>query len=128
MSNEELMIPRYIVMVDFPQWSVFSHKKGDILELKGIHFVGKGTSKSVNESEIDKYPFIFRKLHWSENRKESDMPEYVKDIYNDRILKVADKGQNRRVWHIENEIEFRFIRGKSFIPATKKEYENQLNK
>src|SRR4051812_36607757 len=77
MTVQELLRPRYLVVADFPQWSAFVHKKDDILELRGIHFVGNGTAKSINENEIDNYPAIFRKLEWWEMREESDMPEYI---------------------------------------------------
>lgn len=85
MSNDELLKPRYKVIADFPQWSAFKHNKGDILFLKGIHFVGSGTSKSINEKEIVLYPHLFKKLEWWEERELSDMPDYVKLIFNDKI-------------------------------------------
>ncbi|MEO7044706.1 MAG: hypothetical protein ABI091_05315 [Ferruginibacter sp.] len=128
MSNEELMIPRYMVMIDFPQWSVFSHKKGDILELKGIHFVGKGTSKSINENEINKYPEIFKELHWSNERLNKDLPEYVKIVSGDKFIgevgRVSAYRANTLIVYFKNgDAHFRPIFG--CVPSTKEEYENQ---
>jgi hypothetical protein len=45
MTTEELLQPRYKVIADFPQWSVFTHKVGDILELRGVHFGRKRNFK-----------------------------------------------------------------------------------
>lgn len=120
-ATEELLIPRRMVMIDFPQWSVFKHKKGDILELKGIHFVGKGTAKSINENEIDNYPEVFRKMEWWE-RDEKDLAEikYAKTLAGNSVRTVLrfelawnkiilDGGKAKPV--------------KQWLPATLEEYE-----
>jgi hypothetical protein len=93
MSKEELLQPRVIVMVDFPQWSSFTHKEGDILVKKGIHYVGKGTARSINEKDVSKYPKVLQKLEWWEFRDEDDMPQYIRyGEFNKRhsIYKIVD--------------------------------------
>lgn len=92
MTKEELLIPRYLCIADFPQWSTFTHKKGEILILKGIHFVGSGTAKSINENEINNYPSVFRQLKWWEYREIKDMPEYImgRNRGNDVYVKVSE--------------------------------------
>lgn len=125
-------MPRYKVIADFIQWSVFKYKIGDILYKKGIHFVGSGSARGVNENEIDLYPAIFRKLNWWEERKVEDMPEYVKGIvgyFKDKIYKIAHPAQNGREWHVDNEIEHRtFVSyGNDFTPATEQEYNDYIN-
>jgi hypothetical protein len=130
MTNDELLIPRKKVMIDFPQWSTFKHKKGDILTKKGIHWIGKGTARGINENEIDNYPEIFRDMSWWEERKEEDMPEYVKHIATNSIDKVVK-------WDMETLFGFTYLERKigcdlalwkpehGYIPATKEEYESQ---
>ena len=66
MNTEDLMKPRYKVIADYPGniWMV-----GTIMDLD--------MSKQL-VSFYDKYPHLFRKLEWWEERKIEDMPEYVK--------------------------------------------------
>jgi hypothetical protein len=122
MTTEELLQPRYKVIADFPQWSVFTHKLGDILELRGVHFVGKGTSRSINEKDIDKYPSVLRKLQWWEERNEEELSKikYAKTLAGNSVRTVLrfelswdkiilDGGKVRSI--------------KNWLPATKEEYE-----
>lgn len=50
---------KYEVISDYPQ-GVFKFNKGDILVKKGIHYCND--VKSITESEIVKYPHIFKPL------------------------------------------------------------------
>jgi hypothetical protein len=127
MTTEELLKPRIKVMVDFPQWSAFKHKKDDILELKGIHFVGAGTAKSINENEVDLYPAIFRKLNWWEERKVEDMPEYVKDKWG-KFYKVLIhfRGLDKEQAKCYNSRFDTMVFYENCIPSTLEEY-NQYN-
>lgn len=138
---EELLKPRYKVVADFPQ-GVFKFQVGEILEKKGIHFTGQ--AKSINENEIDKYPHLFKKLEWWEDRKESDMPEYLKvntektslfigDLHKVRELhlfpdpETLNINASKHYVLLEDKSNFYRFNLSHFIPATKEEYENQNN-
>jgi hypothetical protein len=126
MTKEELLKPRKKVMIDFPQWSAFNHKKGDILTKRGIHWSGKGTARSINENEIDNYPEIFIDMEWWEDREEKDMPEYVQDIENPSIIyKVYGWFQNNNMFYFADN-EYATTHTQFFFPITKEEYENQI--
>lgn len=62
----DLMRPRYKVIADYPE-SI--HEVGDILS---------GASYEKHALYKDKYPHLFKKLEWWEERPESEMPEYLK--------------------------------------------------
>ena len=63
MSPKELIKPRFEVIADYPK-SIF--KIGEIIE-NGNEF-----------SYYTDYPHLFKKLNWWENRKENEMPSYLK--------------------------------------------------
>lgn len=74
MSTEELMKVRYKVIADYPGMDDF-YKIGEIIQPRyPIHY--------------GSYPHIFKKLEWWEERKESDMPQYVKSLNTTLIYKV----------------------------------------
>lgn len=122
LTIEELLKPRYKVIADFPQWSTFKHKKGDILELRGIHFVGHGTSKSINEKEIDLYPEVIKRLEWWGGREEKDMPEYVKYLDTSTFFPTLHvcEGKYAPINSIGYTTE-------ALYPATKEEFEEYIN-
>jgi len=100
---DDLMKPRYKVIADYPdnEFSV-----GEILPDEVV---------SNEEDEILKYPHLFKKLEWWEERRESEMPEYVK-IFD--VVERFDKFKSR--WE-----SFLAITKKDFTPATEVEYLNQ---
>jgi len=146
MTPEELMMPRYEVIADYPYnpWLV-----GEVLSVdeKG-ELVGQTTgypdyAYMITEKDVAHYPSIFRRLGWWEKREESDMPEYVRrnelnpptlQINGDlepmvhKIKKQWSMGQGWR-----NSIYTNFISEwenysypySAFIPATQTEYEQQ---
>lgn len=128
MTKEELLKPRYKVIADYPG---SPYKIGDILfYMKSYSTVSYLPTTTYCDKfiRIENYPHIFRKLEWWEEREEQDMPEYVKYVPKDKVLKVADKSEDCRLWHKDNEVEFRFIGSKNFLPSTKEEYESQNKK
>ena len=68
MTVEELLMPRYKVIADYPGMDD-SYEIGEVL-------------KPAYTGIVDAYPHLFRKLNWWEERKVEDMPEYVKVIAN----------------------------------------------
>lgn len=67
---EELLKPRWVVIQPYP---------GSILSVG--HIITRTFSMGLlQENVLDKYPHLFRKLHWSEILQEDDRPEYIKCI------------------------------------------------
>lgn len=121
-----LLTPRYMVEADYPN---SPYEVGQIIdfsepaEFKSGNVVGA----DLPETFYNKYPNIFRPMHWSEQRKVGEMPRYVnrKGV----IKKVLDpKYDNRIFGHNEHEIEMRtLLHGirywkESYTPATEAEY------
>jgi hypothetical protein len=52
--------------------------------------VGKGTSRSINEKDIDKYPSVLRKLQWWEERNEEELSKikYAKTLAGNSVRAV----------------------------------------
>lgn len=59
----DLLKPRYKVIADWP----YMPKHIKVGELASENFIMKAMQ----------YPHLFRKLHWSEEREESDLPKFV---------------------------------------------------
>ena len=109
---QELLKPRYKVIADYPD-SVFI--VGEILR---------------NPTYESKYPHLFKKLEWWEDRKPEEMPKYLKHTYDGKtsyykIIKwdmefmVAYMTEtqvcNLRLWKPEF----------SYYPSTEEEFNNQ---
>src|SRR3990167_3356199 len=79
MTTEQLMQPRYLLISDYPNCK---NNIGRILTEIGSsnHWDCIDAPSSVKIYMPDKYPHLFRRLHWSEHRKLSDMPGYVKNV------------------------------------------------
>lgn len=83
MTKEELLKPRFKCISDFPGNEWF--EVGEIYE---VGFNGVIVKEEIRKWDKDnyiitqpeKYPAIFLKLNWWEERKLEDMPKYVKWI------------------------------------------------
>lgn len=121
MPVNELLIPRYIVTLDYPN-SPFHVKQ--IIEIT--------EENKEAYSFFDDFPKVFRKLKWWENRTIDEMPEFVR--FDNKILKVEgwiqdllgnpmpsvngnDSINIKTNWHFRNE---------KTLPATKQEFESQF--
>lgn len=80
MTTEELLIPRYEVIADYPN-NTFG-KIGDIITPQSFE-----SEDDFYDWELDKYPHLFRSLHWAEKREIEELPEYVK-VINGSVRKV----------------------------------------
>ncbi len=89
MTIEQLLIPRYEVLSDYPH-SPFKKDQIIVFNAYNIRTVKRKKVKvystaeelfdiyvSMEEEYFDKYPSIFRKVFWFEYRKELDLPEYI---------------------------------------------------
>jgi hypothetical protein len=87
MTVEELLIPRFKVIADYPTMDRNgNYMVGDILTDNGKTAVLKQNGDAVFVCEWKKYPHLFKKLEWWEERNIEDMPKYI-------------LGQNRGDWH-----------------------------
>ena len=107
MTNEELMIPRFRVIADYPN---NNFKVGDILYAhhnkpynndnvctKDKIFDGY-TSKWIDLSEVKKHSHLFQEISWWEGRNEEDMPKYLKFVWKGKI----DEARKVEKWLYDN--------------------------
>jgi len=85
MKAKKLLTPRFEVVEVYPRTNF---KKGDLLQR-----IPNATNNWYNHNEsvldagitleeIEKYPHLFRKLNWWENRKVEEMPTKLKSLVN----------------------------------------------
>lgn len=79
MSIEDLLLPRYKVIADYPG---SDYHVGEILD-RDWGWVGNDDIGFKHR--ISGYPHLFRKLQWYEERKIEDMPQYVKLVFDSKI-------------------------------------------
>lgn len=123
----DLLIPRWKVIADYPK---SLYHVGDILN-------GGWRSEDciycdTNGPRWRHYPHLFRKLEWWEERTKEELMlvKHVKRIgkyHTGEIHTVASPEQDGRIWHVDNEIEFRFIKDSDLIPVTEEEYLTYIN-
>ena len=135
MTVEELLMPRYKVIADYPH---NPYKVGDLLEEftnTAFKLTVTYNGNSMDETQantypasaIEKMPHLFRKLNWWEERKVEDMPDYVKwdvGIYPTwkKIMKV-DKWNSNGSFDHEN-VTISVI---NCFPATEQQYNDYIN-
>lgn len=77
MTDKDLLVPRYLVLIDYP---LSPYKVGDIIRLDSIS-LGKPYAVYPpihwEQEEIEKFPYVFRKLDWHESILYSELPKYV---------------------------------------------------
>jgi hypothetical protein len=126
---QELLKPRYKVIADFPKCMYIS---GELLPRDSNWNFELFAEHYVDEAYLKKYPHLFRKLEWWEEREEKDMPEYVKDesgkilvakwvMENSWLMKMVlykSPGELQVAHYFVNKNTMCF-----FLPATQSEYE-----
>lgn len=126
MTTEELLKPRYKVIADWPD-NLFN--LGDILIESDIVEDWVQTDNflhGLNKSSVDKYPHLFCRLEWWEERKPEDMPKYIK--WGDNVGKLGDifsknlNGIAIATFPNENGVAMHLS---EYEPATEEEYLNQ---
>lgn len=82
MDIEQLLKPRYKVIADYP---FSAYTVGQIILIHDYN---------PNKDLFKMYPHLFKPLQWWEERKESDMPQYVKDEKGQiqKVLSWSDAG------------------------------------
>ena len=75
MTKEELLIPRYLIIADYP--NNFFGKIGDIITPSSFE-----SEDDFYDWELDKYPHLFKELHWTEHRDPNDFLPSTEEEYN----------------------------------------------
>jgi hypothetical protein len=118
LSLAELLMPRFKVINTYPN---SKNALGNIL-------IADGEDSYLLYSS---YPNIFRKMKWWENRKESDMPEYIKEVLTRttyttaKYFKIKKWNTERAKGITENGIEI-FLASGNYIPTFDFEYEKYV--
>jgi hypothetical protein len=127
MTVEEFLQQRYKVISDYPE-SPF--------EIGDIRYAEDRPYNGMSKEFYDKYPYIFKKLEWWEERDIEDMPKYLKVVESGKIEKVTDyfldaytpafytgKTYKSKLFGIAPEP----FNIRSTIPATEEEYNQYTN-
>lgn len=125
MSVDELLKPRYKQIADYP------NNKSAIGRIFGHNTNGTQNVMPVDEwiAFHEKYPAIYKKLFWYEEREESEMPEYVcfKTAIPLTYKKVTkwwlDADKN---WWADYDKKSTMLNMWAIEPATEKEYTDYL--
>lgn len=127
MTKEELLKPRYKVIEDYP-FSCLPIGYVVDTDMALIDFQSSHTEVTKMEY-LEKFPAIFRRLEWWQDRKPEDMPEHVKCKDDENIICKVEK------WDLESTSPwFMFLQGDVhpynpvvFLPATEAEYQAFIN-
>ena len=120
MTIEELLKPRWKIIADFPGSHRTGLNIGDVVQSNNIdapevHFLA---DYYVN---LNNYPAIFKKLEWWEERKEEDMPKFLRFKKNNEIFKFFITLHNiQTIYHERYPNQLFHL--SDFEPATEEEY------
>lgn len=126
MTNDELLRPRYKVIADYPGNKYYP--VGKIITILDGNRPINDNGYRVQRCDFDEFPYLFKKLQWWEERKEEDMPEYLKDEHSE-VFRVENYSKGDYVSLYKNNGDPTFAMGShslyELIPANPEEYENQ---
>ena len=117
LTPEQLMQKRYKVIADYPNSGM---DVGAVIPFKDWPELSPYQIIFYN-----KYPNIYRELHWWENREQKDMPDYVK-TKNGVIWKVT--GWDLREKWCNAEDAYTPIYLELCLPATETDYTQYINR
>lgn len=129
---EEIMKPRIILLAPIPfcineVGHIFKMKKNGLNEMYFTILYDDGNNRDIWLEDAEKYPHLFKKLAWHEERQPEDMPEYVKRNYHD-----SDRVEIRKVLNFRDGVfltdDDRVAYIEWFEPATFEEYQFQNKK
>jgi hypothetical protein len=137
MTVEELLIPRYKVIADYPN---IQFKIGDIVKKYFFDISQKGAytyltnvksplqGSSLKREYIETMPHLFKKLEWWEERIKSDFTGYVCLQISKRYFKVLDVLQDGKLILDIHELENKYFNtfAYNFSPATEEQYKEYL--
>lgn len=139
MSTEELLKVRYKVIADFPLKPFPNlYNVGDVLtDPGGTESVFDQNGKPVFSIDFDKYPHLFKKLEWWEERDVKDYPEYVKLFFDNRNQYVHKVEEWLDETNIHGDPLYEYLNRvgtrmsacvRELLPATEQEYQDYKSK
>lgn len=136
MTTEELLKPRVkCISPTNEHYPNSPFTVGDILEQVHPELSSsnpyKGNWEYGKNKEIyhpEKFPHLFKKLEWWEDRKPEDMPEYVRRGELEKIQEHFPETANQIMELQETLFKIGFTWGWNDIPPKGKEYEEVMNK
>lgn len=129
----DLLAPRFKVVADYPN---SNFDVGEIIEFKPLRkgngrWIAFGKYSVTHPNELNKFPHLFKKLEWYEDRDFKDWPKYVK-WEEDIIFEVLNWRTNPNTSQLDGVYtDYGFLFIKDIIPATKEEfeiYQSKINK
>ncbi len=136
MTNEELLIPRYKVIAEHPSSRL---KLGQVFHLDQINPEGKWHQYTeaepvhLEEDSHVKYPAIFKRLEWWEERNIEDMPKYLK-VFDSIVVRIIRYNISQAAFpyavakKLNNKSNVNLLFGiDNLMPATEQEYKNYIN-
>ena len=90
MTAKELMMPRYEVIADYPGstypvGTIFTSMPNGF-----VHYMLNDEKHSTNGLNLEKYPYLFRRMNWWEKRSVEDMPKRLKNGITDGIDEIEE--------------------------------------
>lgn len=131
MTPQELLKPRYKAIADWPFMEQYLVEVGKIYSHDWNNKMAKINGDAFSTLPLDKYPHLFKKLEWWEDRKVEDMPGYVKhaDGQIEKVLWVTDDhGISMQLENNNNGRNWRVVRNVMcfFEVATESEYNDYI--
>lgn len=134
MKKEELMQPRYKVIANYPGQPVAIGQLLNDRLSESFHITTTYSFEGfelvpcanwVNEDEVKKYPALFKKLEWWEDRKPEDMPDFLKATEGG-IIKVKkwqiDEDETNPHLYFTTQADKLGFYPRKHLPATLEEY------
>lgn len=124
-------IPRYKVTGDYPTREYDGWKIGDVIQLIQPQFDKEYYCYHTgymlwNPEKFNKYPTLFRKLHWWEDKRKEDLPQYLRYGTNGKVRKVNE------YYILPGSVRVNFVGGRQrtltvdWNPCTEKDYIDQI--
>lgn len=131
MNPEQLLIPRYKVIADYPDSKfvigdmlfMYKYKSSESMYTYVTNPESALNGTSLKPEYVEKMSHLFKPLQWWQDRKREDLSGYIKrmtdgvwDVYQINIQNKDDMS-----W------KFGMISNKEFLPATESEYLSYIN-
>jgi hypothetical protein len=129
MTPSQLLIPRYKVIA--PDTSGL-FRIGDMLvqaKFNPKYYENVNQPNMPLLSNLENFPHLFQPLHWSAERQESDLPEYVKDE-DGKVYKLEYREKQYRIVGDERDMTewLDIYFGSHISPGTPEEFQTYINK
>jgi hypothetical protein len=119
MNTDTLLKPRYKVIADYPD---SKYSVGDILPGCFSDWDEDADDDFIDEQmrHVKKFPHLFRRLEWWEERSVDEMPRYIKHKLGGYHEVFQWHKNSKDVWICDAKIAYFFIG--DIVPITEEEY------